>query len=178
MVVYGHSGSGKSTLARLIGERLGLPVIELDSIFHQPNWQPTPTDEFRPAVMARLNQHLDGWVCDGNYGPVRDIVLPRADSVVWLRLPFRVVYWRLLKRTIRRALTRELLWGKNRESWRMTFLSRESILLWGVTNWRRHVRRVTQALDEIPHTASVVELRSPQDVESFIARLPPTAGRQ
>ncbi|NIM61684.1 MAG: adenylate kinase, partial [Acidobacteria bacterium] len=81
---------------------------ELDSINHMPGWQERPTDEFRAMVTSRLEDHSDGWVCDGNYGArVRDIVLPRADTVVWLRLPFRVVYPRLVWRTLRRMWTRE-----------------------------------------------------------------------
>lgn len=38
--VVGNSGSGKTTVARAIAEALGVPHLELDSVFHQPDWQP------------------------------------------------------------------------------------------------------------------------------------------
>ena len=171
IIVYGPSGSGKTTVSRQIGELLQLPVIELDALFHQPNWEPTPDDEFREKVLAALDRHEDGWVCDGNYSRVRDDVLPRAETVIWLRPPFIVTYWRLLKRTIGRALTREVLWGTNRESWRLAFFSRDSILLWGITNWRPHQRKTKEALAEIPHNAQVMELHSQRAVEELLSGL-------
>ena len=171
IVVYGPTGSGKTAVAQRIGELLDLPVIELDALFHRPNWQPTPEDEFRARILTALHRGPDGWVCDGNYSAVRDLILPRADTVVWLRLPFRVAFWRLLKRTITRAWTKEPLWGTNYESWRQSFLSKESILLWCITHWRAHHSNVTRALREIPHRATVVELRSSREVEDFLASL-------
>ena len=171
MAIYGPTGSGKSTLGRLIGERLGLPFVELDGIFHRPGWEPTPTEEFRAAVQEELARNQDGWVVDGNYRSVRDLILPQADTVVWLRLPFRVVFPRLVGRTFGRAWSRELLWGTNRESWRKSLFTRESILLWSITSWRPHVRRTEQALEEMGHSASVFELRSPREVEALLADL-------
>ena len=171
IIVYGPSGSGKTTVSRRIGELLQLPVIELDALFHQPNWEPTPDDEFRAKVLAALDRHEDGWVCDGNYSRVRDNVLPRAETVIWLRPPFLLTYWRLFKRTIGRALTREVLWGTNRESWRLTFFSRDSILLWGITNWRPHQRKTKEALAEIPHNAQVMEPHSQRAVEELLSGL-------
>ena len=168
IAVFGPSGSGKTTLSKRIGERLRLPVVELDALFHGPNWTPTPPDEFRAKVLNALDTHTEGWVCDGNYSIVREVLLPKVDTVVWLRLPFRVVYWRLVRRTIRGLITRKPLVGDNRESWRMTFASRQSILLWGITNWKSHARKITQTLNVISHEAPVIELRSAQEVEEFI----------
>lgn len=171
VLVFGPSGSGKSTLARGIGERLGLPVVELDALFHRPNWEETPVDEFRERVLSALDGHAAGWVCDGNYGKVRDITLPRADTVVRLRLPFPTVYWRLFKRTVTRAWTKEPLWGTNYESWRVSFLSKDSMLLWGIKHWRPHHRGIDHALATISHRANVIELRSKSEVKGFLEGL-------
>lgn len=171
IAVYGPSGSGKTTLARRIGAALDLPVVELDALYHQPNWTPTPDDQFRAKVVETLDGLTEGWVVDGNYGMVRPLVLTRADVVVRLRLPFRVVYRRLFWRTMHRSWKREHLWNGNHESFRLALTSRESILLWGITNWRPHRRNLDRALAEhAPHTP-VVELRSDREVRALVVGL-------
>jgi hypothetical protein len=102
---------------------------------------------------------------------VRDVVLSQADTAVWLRLPFRVVYTRLWKRTLTRAWRKQELWNGNRESFRLSFASRDSILLWGITNWRPHVRKMEQAFAETPHNARLVVLRSQREVDAVLAAI-------
>jgi hypothetical protein len=145
-----------------------VPHIELDALYHRPNWEPAPDDEFVAKVTSLLDMQPDGWVVEGNYRVIRPITLPRADAIVRLRLPFRVVYPRLVWRTVSRAWRREELWNGNRESFRMSFTSRESILLWGISHWRAHTRSLNEALRTIPHTAPVIELRSNREVEAFV----------
>ena len=111
--VVGNSGSGKSTLGRALAARLGVPFVELDAIHHLPGWQPIDVPEFRKTVGAIVDG--DGWVIDGNYSAVRDLVWARADTVIWFDLPRRTVIRQVLWRTIRRGVTREELWNGNRE---------------------------------------------------------------
>ena len=172
--IYGPSGSGKTTISLELGRRLGLPVVELDAIFHsRPDWNDLSTEEFRAAIELRLAEHPGGWVIDGNYGPVRDLILPHADTVIWLHLPWRVVYPRLVRRTLRRTRTRELLWGVNREARLAQFFRPEESMLWGgILYWRGHHERTREGLATIPHRARIIELRSPAAVRRFLARLP------
>lgn len=147
VAVYGPSGSGKSTLARALGVRLGLPVVELDAVYHaRPGWDDLSVEEFRAAVVAILEAHPGGWVIEGNYAAVRDLVLPGAETVVWLDLPFAVVYRRLAWRTVTRSFAGAELWNGNRESLRQTFLSHDSMLLWGVTAFRRTRRSLAESM--------------------------------
>jgi len=173
IAILGPTGSGKSTLGHRLGQVLGVRVVELDALFHRPNWEPTPKGEFREKVGSALEAAGGDWVCIGNYtSMVGDIVLPQADAIVWLRLPFRLTFQRLLKRTVRRAWSRELLWGTNRESWRKSFLDRESILWWAITQRTAHFDKMRETLREIEH-GEVVELRSDGEVEEFVAALTP-----
>lgn len=135
--VVGSSGSGKSTLARELGAQLGVAVLELDNVFHQPGWTPLPADDFREAVSAWIDRHPEGWVVEGNYSAVRALVWARADTVVWFDLPRWKVMRRVVPRTLRRVLTREELWNGNRELLTNLYsLEMErNIVVW---SWRRH----------------------------------------
>jgi len=111
--VVGNSGSGKSTIAAAVAARLDVAHIELDAVFHQPNWTELATEEFRRRVARSVEQ--PGWVVDGNYSVVLDLVWARADTVIWVDPP----RWKVMARVIRRSLTRVLLrrelWNGNRE---------------------------------------------------------------
>jgi gluconate kinase len=40
VLVAGTSGSGKTTLAQRVSEVLGVPHVEIDGLFHGPDWVP------------------------------------------------------------------------------------------------------------------------------------------
>jgi len=137
VAVVGNSGSGKTTFGRQLASALGLRFVELDAIYHQPDWEPLPREVLRRRVAEIVAE--DAWVVDGNYSAVRDLVLARADTIVWLDLSRLTVTRQIVWRTLRRAITRAELWNGNRESWRAV-LSRDpakSIILW---SWTRHTR--------------------------------------
>src|SRR5436190_1536922 len=107
--VSGISGSGKTTTSRAIAERLGLTHVELDSLFHGPNWSAPPPDEFKARILRAIDG-LDGWVIDGDYhGSLGSFVLKRVETLVWLDLPLHVCLRRIWRRTWRRIRTREEL---------------------------------------------------------------------
>jgi hypothetical protein len=168
--IRGNIGSGKSTLGYTLGQRLGLPVVEMDAIHWLPNWQAKPLEQFRADVQAALEACPQGWICVGNYRHVQDLVLSQADTVLWLRLPFRVCFWRLLKRTVTRAWTKQPLWegNPNRESWRRGFFSRKSILLFAITIRKQQVETTLHGLSATPHHATVIELWSARAVRHLL----------
>lgn len=146
--VVGTSGSGKSTLSRMLAKRLNVPYVELDAFMHQPGWQPRPDAEFLDEVEEATSK--PGWVVDGNYrrfvieGPVWN----RADTVVWLDLPRRTVMRRVIVRTVRRAVTREVLWNGNREPL-SNFLSldpEKNIIVWTWVKYEEFVLRYLNAM--------------------------------
>ena len=101
-------GGGKTTLASAVATKLGVPHIELDAIKHGPNWTERPSDEVARIVEQRLDESGEGWVTDGNYRRVRPIVLSRADTVVVIQIRFAVMFWRILKRSIRPVPAKDL----------------------------------------------------------------------
>ncbi len=170
IVVVGSSCSGKTTLANSLSEKLGSAHIELDAIHWLPDWVPRPVEEFRKVTGVAIAE--ESWVVDGNYSSVRDLVWPRATTLVWLNHPFRIVFWRALGRTISRAITRKELYSGNRETFAQAFFSRESILWWGITTFRRR-RREYQAVfqrGDFPHL-DVIELKRPADADRLLQSL-------
>jgi len=162
-----------------LAAKLGLPVVELDAIVHaHAGWVDLSREDFRERLAAVLAKLPDGWIIDGNYHrDVGDIALGQADTALWLRLPFRTVYWRLARRTLRRARTGEELWNGNRETWRQ-LLTTDSMLWWGIKAWRPATRKVRTALATVPHHARVVVLRRPAQVKVLLERAtvaPPAA---
>ena len=103
-----------------------------------------PIDLFKERVARAVEG--DAWVIDGNYGGrgARDLVLPRADTVIWLDPPLRVIFSRLFERAVRRIRSREEIWPGtgNRETWRNQFLSRESLFWWALKTYRRRRREL------------------------------------
>lgn len=170
VLVVGCSGSGKTTFARQLAQQLGAPHIELDALYWLPNWVPRPTDEFRALVAEAVSQ--EQWVTDGNYRVVRDLVQSHATAIIWLNYTFPTVFGRVLRRTLRRTLTHEELFTGNRESLRRSFLSRDSILWWVITTYKRRRRQYRTLFDQ-PATGSYarVELRRPAEAQRLLAAL-------
>ncbi|MFK0283045.1 adenylate kinase [Streptomyces sp. NPDC090499] len=135
ILVVGVTGAGKSTPARPLSGRLGLPYHEMDALyFNGPGWA---VNDGLAADVARLTAG-PRWIVDSLGSPeVRDLLWDRADIVVWLDCPRRVVMPRVLRRSVRRTVTREALFGGNRETW-SGWLSREHPAWWA---WSQHGAR-------------------------------------
>lgn len=168
IVVLGTSGSGKSTLARQLGRRLGIPYFEMDSLHWNPGWKATPLPEFRHRVQRATQQPR--WITEGNYSLVRDLLLERADTLIWLDYSFAVVFSRLLKRSLRRIILQEKVCNGNRETFAQTFLSRESILLWAIQTHRSRRRQFGQLFTQRTHL-KLIRFDHPRQTQVWLERL-------
>jgi adenylate kinase family enzyme len=168
--VVGIPGSGKTTVGRRLAASFGIPFVELDSIFHQPGWVELPVDDFRKRVTEALT--APAWVVDGNYSAVRDLVWQRADTVVWLDLPRRRVMYRIILRTVRRALTRERLWNGNREPLSNFYRldPTKNIIRWTWVKYADYIERYGTAMQDPAYShLTFVRLRSQHEVDAFLA---------
>jgi adenylate kinase family enzyme len=170
--VVGVSGSGKSTLAALLAARLRVRHVELDALYHGPDWTPTPDDVFLARVEAATAE--GGWVADGNYSTVQALVWERVDTVVWLDLPRRTVARQILGRTVRRALTRTELWNGNREPVTGLFHwdPERSVVRWSWTSYRSLHDRYRRAMAdaEAGPGPRFVRLASRREVAALLDR--------
>jgi adenylate kinase family enzyme len=167
VAITGASGNGKSTLAAELAARLGLRYVEIDALNHRPGWTEAPAAELREAVEEAIR---DGrWVVDATYkSKLGDLVTERADTLIWLDLPLRVIVWRLLRRTHRRIRNRVVLWNGNvEESWRDAIC----YLIWPAVRTHVRNRRELPRWLERPglRHLRVVRLRSPAEVDRFLA---------
>lgn len=128
-----------------------------------PGWTEATADELRAKVEPLLE--LEAWVVDGAYrGKIGDLVIARAEVVVWLDLPVKIWIPRLLRRTLRRIVRREAFLNGNYESVRSAFFSRDSLLLYALRTNRSRRRRYPESL--APY--ALVRLRSQRDVNRFL----------
>lgn len=170
VVVIGSSCAGKSTFARHVAEARQCTLIELDELYWAEHWTPKPQVEFLRLVNAASAGRA--WVAAGNYSPARRILWARATTIVWLNYSLPLVLWRGLRRTVRRAITRESLFHGNVESFRRSFFSRESILWWIVSTFGRRQREFN-ALRASPEFSHIqwLEARSPADAADIARSL-------
>lgn len=165
ILVIGCSGSGKSTLAQALSARLGSPYISMDREFF---WLPGWTLRERGEVRRLIAEAVAGerWVMDGTSPGTLDLRLPRADMVIWLRMPRLLCIARVLKRRILHS-------GRSRPEMAPGCpekIDREFLTyIWNFE--RTETPEIRAALAQHGPDVPVVTLRSPAEVRDLLARL-------
>lgn len=164
VLIAGTSGSGKTALAVRLGRLLGVPHVEIDALFHGPNW--TPRESFVDDVESFSQQ--PAWVTEWQYGTVRDLLAERADLLVWLDLPRARVMRQVVVRTARRRMRRQVLWNGNieRPLWTI-FTDPDHIVRWAWKTHPKNAQRVTAVAIQRPELA-IVRLRSWSEVQQWL----------
>ena len=167
--VIGTSGSGKSTFSKRIAEKLNIPYIELDALFWKANWTESTIEEFSHKIQKAVIE--DDWVLDGNYSRTEDIKWQRVQMVVFLDLPFHLVLYRIISRSLIRGYTGQKLWAGNEESIRRLF-TQDSIIWWVMKTFHKRRKRYTSLFDKMKNSKiQFIRLRSKKEVECFISQL-------
>ena len=172
IVIIGTSCSGKTTLARKLSQILHIPHIELDTLFWRKNWQTEEREKFRQKVAKVIEQNK--WIIDGNFSIVRDLVWARADTIIWLDYPFHVIFLQALVRSIKRIVTREKLFAENVETFRQTFLSKNSILYWICVSHFDYKKTYTRLL--MNSEKEIIILRSTREKDGLFQMI--TSGKR
>jgi adenylate kinase family enzyme len=180
IVVIGTSGAGKTTLARVIARRLELPHIELDALNWQAGWRDlvrSDPAEFARRVAAAIR--IDGWVADGNYAVVRDLLWRNASHLVWLDYERPVIMRRVIARSVVRVVMRTELWAGtgNRERWHL-LLQPSHPILWAWRTWDTMRRETSDVIQRTEYAhLNVLRLRRPGEARQAVAALVADAGR-
>ena len=163
ILIIGCSGSGKSTLARALKEKLGLPLIHLDQLWHRPGWTHITREEFDNQLTLALD--MDRWIIDGNYNRTIPMRLPKCDTIIYLDFNRWECLWGVCQRVLKN-------YGKVRpdmadgcpERFDWDFIK----FVWNF-NQNNRVRNYTY-LAQAKHAKHIV-LKSRKEVRRFLAEL-------
>ncbi len=90
-MILGPSGTGKTTICRILGDKLGLKILHLDSVYWEKDWHNIDKEEFDETMKTFFKKHRK-WVMDGNYTNNRHFQyrLDLADTIILLDFGLRV----------------------------------------------------------------------------------------
>jgi adenylate kinase family enzyme len=172
ILILGRTGSGKTTLARELAAAVGVPHVELDALYFGPNFSTAPLPVLRDRTSAAIAG--DRWVTDGNKSAVRDLVWPRADTVIWLDYPLAMSLWRLGKRALWRTsiLTAQAAEKDGKAGLLRQFLSAAKGVLTALRSHRGQRREYPKMFAEQRNQhLAVVRLRSQRATRRWLARV-------
>jgi len=149
-----------------------VPHVELDALYFGPNFTTVPL----PLLRSRTSVAIAGdrWVTDGNKSAVRDLVWPRADSVIWLDYPLVVSLWRLGKRALWRtsALTAQAEETGEKAGLPRQLVSGAKGVLTALRSHRGQRREYPRMFAEPSNDhLAVVRLRSPGATRQWLAHV-------
>lgn len=171
-LIHGVTGSGKTTIAADISARTGIPWHSMDDLTWEPGWVAVAPEVQRERGAAVCAQ--DAWVMDTAYSSWLDLALERADVLVALDYPRWLSLGRLIRRTVRRIVGKELVCNGNTETWRKAMLSPDSIVVWHFRSFARK-RELTRAWLREPPGPALIHLTSPRATERWLETLEPTS---
>ena len=163
VIIIGCPGSGKTTLAKVLADKTGLPLVHLDKIYWQGDWQCIKGEDFDRILAEELKKPQ--WIIDGNYNRTIPQRLQHCDTVIYLDYPTIVSFGGALKRVISNyGRVRDDMGGNCKEKFDPSFF-------WFITTFniknRKKYHRILRDCGE----KNIVILKSRQDADKFIANI-------
>lgn len=169
IIIVGTSGSGKSTLAQSLAKKLGYKYIQLDKLHWRKNWTEASDEEFFRLIEEETQ--AEHWVLDGNYTRQRHISWSKADTIIWLRMPFALNLYQVVSRSINRAITQKELWEGtgNKESFFRMFTP-DSVVWWMMKTHKQNIKKYETAIaDQKYKDINFITLRSRKEIREFLS---------
>ena len=140
--------------------------MHLDKLYWQAGWIEPPKNQWQNKVEELLKN--DSWIMDGNFGGTMELRLKYCDTAIFLDLSPAICLYRVLKRRLKYRNTNrpDMTEGCN-EKVDLEFLG------W-VWNYRKAKKpKVEQMLKRVENEKRVIRLKSPKEVEDFLAQIKP-----
>jgi len=164
ILVIGCCGAGKSTLAKKLSVKTGLPIIHLDKVYWNPNWEETPKVEWERKIKLLVSQST--YIMDGNYSGSLHLRLPSADKIIFLDYPTRICLWRVIKRTWNNlGNTRQDMASGCPERFDIKFL--HYVLVFNLVT-RKRLYRILKARKEF---SQLIVLKNDAAVNTYLAQI-------
>jgi len=104
--IVGIYGSGKSTLAKKISKILGIKTYDLDEIKYKRKYDRTRSVPERKRIIRGISLKKK-WITEGAWLDYAKELYQRADLVIFLEIPKRKLYYRILKRHFERKFSKD-----------------------------------------------------------------------
>jgi adenylate kinase family enzyme len=166
VLFHGVTGSGKTSAAHAYAIATGVPEFSADDdVGWLPGWEGRAiADQYRIAATIAGQ---DRWVLDSAYSSWRDIILARAELIVFLDYPRSLSLGRLIRRTIRRIISKDQVCNGNTETLRRA-LAKDSIIGWHFKTFTRK-RKAIEQIRADPSMPPVMSFQRPRDLDTWIA---------
>lgn len=162
IIIIGCPGSGKTTLAKKLGEKTGLPVIHLDKIQWEGNWETVRGEEFDRRLIREMQK--ESWIIDGNYNRTIPLRLQYCDTVIFLDFSTMLSLWGAFSRVIKNyGKVREDMGGNCRERFDLSFFL-------FILNFRRKNRKKYYKMLEQQSDKEIFIFKNRKEVKGFFER--------
>lgn len=166
VLFHGVTGSGKSSAAHAYAIATGVPEYSADDdLGWLPGWEGRPIEDQYRIAAAIAGQ--DQWVLDSAYSSWRDIILARTELIVFLDYPRWLSLGRLVRRTIRRIISKHTVCNGNTETLRRA-LAKDSIIVWHFKTFTRK-RDAIKTIRADPSMPPVLSFKRPRNLDAWIA---------
>ena len=165
IVVFGKPGSGKSTLSKSLAVATKIKLHALDSVEFKTNGEKVDREIFDKAHEDILSS--DSWIVDG-FGPIDSFYkrLDRADTLIYIELPYVISYWLVTMRLMKGLFTKPEGWPEGCSILKGT-LESYKVLRLCPKFWNDNF---LEKLDKMSTNKTVHIIRSVSELNNFIGK--------
>jgi len=160
IAVFGKSGGGKSTFSKKLSLITGISLLPLDQIEYLDGGKKASEEQYLTHYNDVLN--TESWIIEG-FGTIETFRerLKIADTLIYIDLPMRIHYWRVMKRFLLSPFIKPEGWPNNSPMIRSTYNSYVHLLKVAPKFWNSNFSTRLESMSEekkVYHLSSIQEM--------------------